>query len=866
MAIQAGTRLGPYEVYSAIGAGGMGEVYRAKDTRLGRDVAIKILPEHLSSNPQLRERFEREARAISSLNHPRICTLHDVGHQNGVDFLVMEYLEGESLAERLRRGALPLKEALRIAMEVCEALEVAHRAGITHRDLKPGNIMLTKSGAKLMDFGLAKTKLTGGGSSNAPLLSAAETIGGAATMSPLTTDGQVLGTIQYMSPEQIEGKEADTRSDIFALGAILYEMATGKRPFEGKSQISVAGAILEKDPEPISSARKEITPPDFERVVNTCLAKNPDDRFQSARDVGLELKWVAELPSQVTAHPAAAPLASRPAARIVPWTIAVLPAAALAGVFFLGERNKPEPQYTMVTFREGTLEAARFSHDGQTIVYSGEWEGQPRQVYTYRVGRPESRELGIPSAAVASVSSSDGLAVFHDCERIFLVDCGGTLATVSLAGGSPRDLAGHVAYADWSPDGRQLVLSKFSAEGAQLEFPAGHVLYQQKTGWFGHPRFSPDGRTIAFENHATTDQDDGEIDVVDLEGNRKALSKGWLSIEGLAWSKDGKEVWFASNSPHTGWADSIRAVTLSGKERTVSTLPLVRLHDIANDGRVLLSRENWRFQLRGFFPGDKEEHPYSWLDSTSPTGISADGYVISFMETGDIWSIAGEAQSYFRSTDGSPPVSVGSGRDAISPDGKWIAISGHTSKKLTLQPVGLGEPKELPTNGLVAFDHIEWSDNGRFIVYEGQTAQDEWNVYVQAVAGASPMLVQTNARDSFPTISPDGEIVALRYRGRISLYRLDGSRPVPLQGANESEYPFRFTERGRSLLVGDQKGREVVLNLIELVSGKRTPWRRFEVGRLIGFGGVFTATPDLKYYAYQTSRFDSILYVVDNLR
>src|SRR5579862_8381780 len=248
MPVAAGTKLGPYEIQSQLGAGGMGEVYRARDTRLDRTVAIKVLAQHLSLNPGFKERFEREARAISSLNHPRICTLHDLGHQDGIDFLVMEYLEGEPLSDRLKKGPLPLKEVLRIGIEVSEALEAAHRAGIVHRDLKPGNIMLTKSGAKLMDFGLAKAtgNSLGGAASNAPLLSAAVTMSGAGPISPLTTAGAVIGTIQYMSPEQIEGKESDARSDLFALGAVLYEMTTGLRPFEGKSQISVASAILEK--------------------------------------------------------------------------------------------------------------------------------------------------------------------------------------------------------------------------------------------------------------------------------------------------------------------------------------------------------------------------------------------------------------------------------------------------------------------------------------------------------------------------------------------------------------------------------------------------------------------------------------------
>ncbi len=865
MPLVTGTRLGPYEIVAPLGAGGMGEVYRAKDTRLGRDVAIKILSQHLSSDPQFKERFDREARAISSLNHPRICTLHDVGHQDGTDFLVMEYLEGETLADRLRRNPLPLKETLKVGMEVCEALDIAHRAGIIHRDLKPGNIMLTKSGVKLMDFGLAKTALAGrvGGNSTAPLLSAAKTLSGPSPISPLTTAGEMLGTIQYMSPEQIEGREADARSDLFALGAVLYEMATGKRPFDGKSQLSVASAILEKDPEPIS-AIQPLTPPGFERVVITCLEKSPDDRFQSARDVRLELKWIAEGGSQSAAQ--AVTPAPKTITRILPWAIAAILAfvAIIGGVFFLPTSNKLDPQYTTVTYREGELGAARFSRDGQTVVYSGEWEQEPRQISTYRVGSPESRDLGIPSATVAALSSSDQLAVLRDCEHIFLLECGGTLATVSLAGGSPRDLAGHIAYADWSPDGNRLVVSKASAEGATLEFPPGHALYQQKTGWFAHPKFSPDGTMVAFENHPNTAFDDGTVEAVDLSGKRTVLSKGWLSLEGLAWSPNGKELWFASNSVHTGWADSIRAVTLSGRERTLLVLPSIRLHDISRNGQVLLSRENWRTQLVGFFPGDKEDHPYSWLDDTNPTGISADGRTISFGEQGEVWSLAGESQAYFRSTDGSAPVSLGAGMPTISPDGKRILIAVRTSHKLLLQPVGPGEPKELPTAGLVVFDHESWSDDGRFIAYEAQTAQNDWNVYRQPIAGGSPVLVQSGARNSYPKLSADGEMMALRRdRGGISLYRLDGSQPVALQGAEESEYPIRFADGGKSLLVEQISGHEIVLTLVDLATGHRTPWKRFKSESRDGTQVI--TTPDLKYYAYQTPRYSSVLYIVANL-
>src|SRR5215468_9922491 len=299
MALISGTKLGPYEIQSPLGAGGMGEVYRARDTRLERTVAIKILPDHLSANNELKLRFEREARAISQLQHPHICVLHDVGSHNGTNYLVMEYLEGETLADRLRKGPLPLDQLLKVGIEIADALDKAHRSGIIHRDLKPANIMLTKSGAKLMDFGLARgcaasVSAAASAQSGMPSFTATPTLTNAA--SPLTGVGTILGTLNYMSPEQVEGKEADARSDIFALGTVFYEMATGKRAFDGKSQISVASAILEKEPDSIMSAQP-LTPPALERAISTCLAKNPDDRFQSARDVELELKWIRECPA-----------------------------------------------------------------------------------------------------------------------------------------------------------------------------------------------------------------------------------------------------------------------------------------------------------------------------------------------------------------------------------------------------------------------------------------------------------------------------------------------------------------------------------------------------------------------------------------
>jgi len=861
MTLASGTKLGPYETLSLLGTGGMGEVYRAHDTRLGRAVAIKILPQHLSTQPDLRERFEREARSISLLNHPRICTLYDVGHQDGVAFLVMEYLEGESLAERLKKGPLPLKETLKIGMEVCEALEAAHRAGLTHRDLKPANIMLTKGGAKLMDFGLAKAAEASASGEKALLLSTEKTLATDNLMSPLTEAGVLVGTVQYMSPEQIEGKQADARSDLFALGAVLYEAATGKRPFDGKSQISVASAILEKNPEPIS-AIQPLTPPAFERVVSTCLEKNPDDRFQSARDVRLELKWVGEAAAQVVAPEPAA--AVKKTAAIWPWAIATVLALIALGALFWAEREKPAPRFTNVTYREGSLQNARFSHDGQTIVYSGMWEESPPEVSIARVGSTESRPLGIPSGTIASISPTDELAVLMGCEPVFLIDCGGTLATVSLAGGSPRDLAPHVAFADWSPDGKQFVIVTLSAEGTRLESPLGHVLYQQKVGWFSHPRFSPDGSMIAYENHPILDDDEGTIEVIDLSGKRTALSKREASLEGLAWRPDGKEVWYAGTQTG-GWADTIYAADLSGKRRSVLTMPYMRLHDISKDGRVLLSHESWRRQMRGFFPGDTNEHPYSWLDDTVATAMSTDGRMISFIEGGETYYLANDFQAYYRSTDGSPAVQLGGGVGSLSPDGKWIGVSSEKHPQLQLQPVGPGESKQLPTPGLIAFDHQTWADDGQQIAYEGETDQNDWNVYSQKIAGGRPILVMKEGRNSYPVLSPDGVMIAVHpEQGGIILYRAGSDQPIPVKETHGAEYPIRFVNGGKSLLVGELMPQEFALDVIDLASGARKPWKRIQ-SRMRATGLTLVATPDLKYYAYSIQRYTSDLYIVENL-
>ena len=521
MILASGTKLGPYEIQSPLGAGGMGEVYRARDMRLDRSVAIKVLSSHLSENADLRERFLREARSISSLNHPRICTLHDVGQQDGIDFLVMEFLEGESLAQRLQKSPLPLKEVLRVGVELSEALEVAHRAGIIHRDLKPGNVMLTKSGAKLMDFGLAKAAEGGLAqeAASAPLLSGAPTISGLSPLSPLTMAGAVVGTVQYMAPEQVEGRPADSRSDIFALGSTLYEAATGKRAFEGRSQISVANAILENNPEPVSSVNP-IAPRSLDHVIARCLAKDPEQRWQAARDLGIELAYIAESGTNASAPFAVSQ--NRSARAIMPWLLCgllLLALVVLAGWWSLS-RGELSAEYFSTPFNFVARDLA-VSPNGHTVAVVGfRSEAHKTGIFVYEVGAQNVRLLLDTEGSSFPFWSSDGqsLGFFAD----------GKLRRIDLAGGPARTLcdAPSGRGGAWNKDGVIVFtptgslstgLWRVSASGGtpvQITFP------DASKGEDGHrwPVFLPDGQHylyLIFNNTGRTDASGIEIGKLD---------------------------------------------------------------------------------------------------------------------------------------------------------------------------------------------------------------------------------------------------------------------------------------------------------------------------------------------------------------
>jgi serine/threonine protein kinase len=518
MALANGTRLGPYEIVAPLGAGGMGEAYRARDTRLDRTVAIKILPAHFADDAMRHQRFEREAKVISSLNHPNICTLHDIVHQDGVDFIVMEFLEGESLAERLQKGLLPAVQVLQYGTQIASALDKAHRNGITHRDLKPGNIVLTKSGAKLLDFGLAKAE---------PAQSLAQTLTDATPRSnPMTKLGAVIGTVPYMSPEQLEAREVDARSDIFSLGVVLYEMVTGNRAFQGHSEFSVASDILHKDPAPISTLQP-LTPPALERTIRVCLAKDPDERWQSAGDLWKELRWISEGGSQsgsisgsasgsMTAlQPGSQPgVRTSPASRrdgraqtawIVAGLFAVIAAAAIILAFRSGRSPKPLA-FHQLNFRREAIFQAAFA--GDSIVYSAATSDNTPQGFAVRPDYPEPQPIGPRGMTLLAVSSKGELAVLLNAHYVWYRLFTGTLARMTLSGGAPREIQESVRQADWSPDGSELAIIREVGGKDRLEYPIGHVL-REVSGSLSDLRFSPNGDRIAFFEHPRKIDDRG---------------------------------------------------------------------------------------------------------------------------------------------------------------------------------------------------------------------------------------------------------------------------------------------------------------------------------------------------------------------
>ena len=554
MSLSSGSRLGPYEILSPLGAGGMGEVYRARDPRLGREVAIKVLPSSFSSDPDRLRRFEQEARAASALNHPNIITIHDIGSSDSTFYIAMEFVDGTSLRELMASGPLPTKRTLDVGVQIAEGLAKAHSAGIVHRDLKPENVMVSKDGfVKILDFGLAKLVAPESGG-----ISAMPTVA-----KPETHPGSVMGTVAYMSPEQASGQPLDFRSDQFSFGSILYEIASGEKPFQKKTAAETMSAIIREEPKPLGQSAAQVPLP-LRWIIERCLAKDPEERYASTRDLARDLRSVREHISEAVISGGISSVEAPRPRRLsrVALSAALLVAGVLAGVLVDRRLMKTEPpSFRQLTFRRGGIQSARFAPDGQTVVYTAAWEGKPLEIFLRRLESPESRPADIPGELLA-VSASGEMAVSLNRRPLSPWARTGRLARVSIGGVSaPREILEDVHWADWSPDGQSLAIVRDMGGRNRLEYPVGKTLYET-TGWISHPRVSRRGDLVAFCDHSRRWDDGGFVAVVDQAGKRRTISGNFATLQGLAWAPGDEEIWFTA--AETGANRTLHAMTLSG--------------------------------------------------------------------------------------------------------------------------------------------------------------------------------------------------------------------------------------------------------------------------------------------------------------
>ncbi len=856
-----GETLQHYRIEAKLGAGGMGVVYRALDTHLDRPVAIKVLPATAVGDADRRARFAQEAKSASALSHRSIITIYDVdsGEIDGqsVDFIAMEYVSGKTLDKMIGRKGLKLSEGLRYAVRIADGLAAAHEAGIIHRDLKPANVIISEQGdVKILDFGLAKLTEP----DEPDVFAATESVHVDAALK--TEAGTIIGTVAYMSPEQADGHKVDERSDIFSFGAVLYEMITGRRAFPGDSKLSTLAAVIHNEPKPLSQSSDGV-PREVARIIMRCLRKDPQRRWQSMADLKVALEDVLEevdSGKQPISDDAGEAPASQRTMPLLVW--AALIVLALAAGAYVGSQalSPPQPTFERLTYRRGNVQAARFSPDGQTVVFSAQWANEPMTMFSMRPGSRESRPLDLPAGQILSISSASEMAILVGTTTP------GTLARVPLSGGAPREILENVNDADWSPDGNNLAVSHTVGGKNRIEYPIGTVLYES----VGRPplslRVSPKGDQLAFFEF---DNAVGDYAVTLLDGHRakRVLSRGWRAEGNLAWSPRGDEIWFGGASK-AGANAALRAVNLDGKERTVVETPSpMALDDITRDGHVLGVAADSRMGISFLASGAKEEDDLSWFDASRIYDISADAKTILFVELS--YGQPRNVAIYLRKTDGSPAVRLGDGnRPALSPDGKWVScvVSDGPQTKLILLPTGAGEARPISIDGM-HYERAEWFPDGQRLLITGNEPGRPLRTFTQDLRGGKPIPITPEGTVGF-AISPDQKSVTVTASGKLNLVPISGAQARPIADLEPGESVIRWSADGRYLFLRKLEDPSFLkISRLNVSNGRKELWKALRTPDPVGVSiTAVVMTPDGASYAYSFQRDITTLFLIGGLR